>query len=308
MLLSCYSYIEKHYVDESCALWDSVRRELRWVSALLPLLESESTKPWDDVVTAFDAAPWGLGVMVKRCDLEEVKAAGRTCERWRFRVSQGNAGKRPRQHAFEYARFEAIDKAYDDGCLPKSVIAGEVGCKVEKLDMDAEFPEVSGRLMAGRWIPAVSSPWKHEAKQVAREAAAGVVALRRQLRGSRHHGKRLLGLTDSMPLAIAVAKGRSSTPSLRQPCRSISALQLASGCVWNLRWLPSEFNPADDASRGRRRPINMEEDLTPQIPATEQIFSPNTGEADIIRRRTPPQRKGVGSKSLGRGARSQTHP
>lgn len=207
--------------------------------------------------------------------------------RWRFQVEDGCAGTRPREQAFGVARFEAIGSAFDTGHLTKTAIAEEIGRKEAALRTDPKFPKISGRLLGGRWAPAISSAWKYEADQVSREASAGVLAFRRQLRGSRLHCRRLLGLTDCMPLAIAAAKGRSSAVALRQPCRQIGALQLASNTIWNLRWVPSEFNPADDASRGRCYPVTVEADLLKRVLVEEPVRSPNISDRTGLFRWVP---------------------
>jgi hypothetical protein len=64
---------------------------------------------------------------------------------------------------------------------------------------------------------------------------------------SSHH--RVALLTDSMVVAGAVTKGRSSSPDLLRRLRSLAALQLASGLRLFLRWIPSASNPADGPSR-----------------------------------------------------------
>eukprot|EP00969_Alexandrium_andersonii_P248133 10966049-Alexandrium_andersonii.AAC.1 len=62
-------------------------------------------------------------------------------------------------------------------------------------------------------------------------------------------GKRLLILGDSLTVALASAKGRSSSKGLASVLRRIAALALASGSSLHFRWLPSEANAADGPSR-----------------------------------------------------------
>lgn len=49
-LPSVYSYIEKHYVDAAAELWTSMKRDIRWVSSLLPLLDAGLSLPWESEV------------------------------------------------------------------------------------------------------------------------------------------------------------------------------------------------------------------------------------------------------------------
>ena len=76
------------------------------------------------------------------------------------------------------------------------------------------------------------------------------MALRWFLRSSTRHGKRMVLLVDAPAVKGAVAKGRSSAPSLRLEVMRIAALQMAGGILLKLVYVPSEDNPADAPSRG----------------------------------------------------------
>ena len=67
-------------------------------------------------------------------------------------------------------------------------------------------------------------------------------------------GKRALFLCDSMVVTLASAKVRSSAAALVQVMRRTAALLLATGISLRVRWLPSERNPSDAASRGATGP------------------------------------------------------
>ena len=56
-----YTFIAKSYGRRQ-RLWPSVKRELRWASALLPLAYANWRLAWHPKLTAFDASPWGFGV------------------------------------------------------------------------------------------------------------------------------------------------------------------------------------------------------------------------------------------------------
>ena len=62
--------------------------------------------------------------------------------------------------------------------------------------------------------------------------------------------KRHLVLSDYMSAIGAIGKGRGKTFGLRHVTQQIGALLLGSGSSVNLRWIPSEMNPADGPSRG----------------------------------------------------------
>eukprot|EP00959_Pyramimonas_sp_CCMP1952_P043625 911937-Pyramimonas_sp.AAC.1 len=77
------------------------------------------------------------------------------------------------------------------------------------------------------------------------------MALKHKLRSKRSFRKAHVMLNDAMAPILALAKGRSSAPALLAVCRQVACLLLASGSAAYWRWLPSEFNSADPASRNR---------------------------------------------------------
>ena len=80
-----------------------------------------------------------------------------------------------------------------------------------------------------------------------------LTGLRWLLRSSKHFHSRLLFLIDAKAALSAVAKGRSGAPEWTGTMCSIMALLLASDCLMRPLYIPSEDNPADHPSRGRRR-------------------------------------------------------
>ena len=58
-------------------LWPSVKRELRWAVALLPLLWVDLHVEWDEKVVATDASEWGRGGVQKTVDVRAFTRAGR---------------------------------------------------------------------------------------------------------------------------------------------------------------------------------------------------------------------------------------
>ena len=80
---ACYDFCRLHY-DQRAALWPSVRRELGWVRAILPLLVGRLDGPWDGLVMASDSSLAGFGVCSRRLDPDTVGCWGRASERWRY--------------------------------------------------------------------------------------------------------------------------------------------------------------------------------------------------------------------------------
>eukprot|EP00974_Lingulodinium_polyedra_P042475 4077529-Lingulodinium_polyedra.AAC.1 len=65
------------YRDQEVDLWPSVRRELRWAAALLPVAWADLRAPWHGLVQASDASEEGRGVVQKFAGPEAAAAAGR---------------------------------------------------------------------------------------------------------------------------------------------------------------------------------------------------------------------------------------
>ena len=82
------------------------------------------------------------------------------------------------------------------------------------------------------------------------EALASLYAIKHVMRDNKRFGLRHVILTDSMTAAVSYDKGRSQSFRLRRVLQQSGALCLATGSSFRLRWVPSEWNPADGPSRG----------------------------------------------------------
>ena len=130
-----------------------------------------------------------------------------------------------------------------------------------RLDRDGTYPNEepekprSGRafrlpISEAAFTTVVSSRAVHSAHAGALEAGGVRLALRWFLRSVARHGRRMVLLVDAQAVLGAVAKGRSSAPSLKRDIMRIAALQLAGDVLLKLVYVPSEDNPADAPSRG----------------------------------------------------------
>ena len=84
------------------------------------------------------------------------------------------------------------------------------------------------------------------------EARGLLLLLRWWLRSVQRHGCRMLTLIDAKAILAATAKGRSGAPGFKQILRSIGAHLLAGNVLIYPLYIPSEDNPSDAPSRGKR--------------------------------------------------------
>ena len=96
----------------------------------------------------------------------------------------------------------------------------------------------------------ISTRARHAAHSGSLETTAVVLGLHWLLRSTKHHSKRTLLLIDAQAVLGAVAKGRSSAPTVRRGVMRVAALLLAGDLQAYYGYVPSEENPADTPSRG----------------------------------------------------------
>ncbi|CAK0892485.1 unnamed protein product, partial [Prorocentrum cordatum] len=143
MLHSSYEFAQASYSKRQPP-WKGVTREMGWVKALLPCLRADTRRPWSEVVTCFDAPPWGYGIVETEWDLEDAQRVGRVSERARFRGVLAAEGA-PRERALE----QEIARAPE----PALLLAGR----------SAGFPEVDyGKMHARPWRVVGCGRWKRK--------------------------------------------------------------------------------------------------------------------------------------------------
>ena len=94
-----------------------------------------------------------------------------------------------------------------------------------------------------------------------REGKAHVLGSRHACRSAECPGKRLLFLLDNMALVLGASKGRGRSPNLNHTSREICVISLATFTIPVCRWIASEDNPADEASRSKRCRPSMHSDV-----------------------------------------------
>ncbi|CAK0874266.1 unnamed protein product, partial [Prorocentrum cordatum] len=235
MLSACYTFAETSGLKRQ-PLWASAQRELFWVRSLLPCVVSEMGKTWAQTVAAYDASPWGYGVVETEWGPGEVASHGRLSERARFRGPLAAAGA-PRDRTLEAEVAQAPDAAL--------ILTGRV----------SEFPEVSSRALAeATWSVVGCGRWGRREAIHCLAAASVCWAARRIAKRARRRGRRHLVLGDNMSVTLALAKGRAAHHRLLLACRAIFAVSVAADIRLHRRWLPSEWDPSDQASRRYQPP------------------------------------------------------
>jgi hypothetical protein len=101
------------------------------------------------------------------------------------------------------------------------------------------------------WRSVVARAWRrrHVSHITSGEMFALTIGFRHCVAARRACDSRVLLLTDNTAVLGAVQKGRSSSAALRGPTRVLAAWLLATGCRLEVRYIPSERNPADAPSR-----------------------------------------------------------
>ena len=238
--LSCfqatYVFIRKHYETE-VPLWPEVSRELFWAASLICLVRRDLSSPWSTRVHATDASTWGRGIVSTQRNVDDIKALGRRCDRWRFTVEEEKNVLRN--------EFTEVADAIDAETLeikPEAQL-DQVGI--------GDTLEVPLNFIGEDWGKVDGSAWDRQEAIPILEGRCIVWLLQHLARSQKNLNKKHLVLSDSMSVVLALSKGRSSAGAMNRICRQVAALELATGMHVHTRWLPSELNPADLPSRAQ---------------------------------------------------------
>lgn len=103
-----------------------------------------------------------------------------------------------------------------------------------------------------QWKTAIIHRWRAAARTYhinVLEIEALILAVRHMERSSVTRGSRVLVYLDSLVGLGALAKGRSPSRRLNRPCRKLAAYSLLADVELLLHWVPTDYQPADAASR-----------------------------------------------------------
>ena len=222
----------------------SVASELRAFCGLMPLLRSEWSRPWNEVVTVSDASEEGFGVCADRLDRQAVASIGRVSERDRFRRSGGHSA---RESALTSAGFV---KSEVTGQWAEGVLDDEEYLQLSGWDLDPRFPEISKDILQSTtWSTVRQGPWKKKEHIVHLESRALVKSMEFAVHDNLAANTRQLFLVDSMSAALAFDRCRSKNYRMLRQIRKFCSVSLARNISFSVRWVPSELNPADGPSR-----------------------------------------------------------
>lgn len=246
-------------VDEK-PLWPSIRREFDIWDGILPLIYCDLTGSWSENVLAVDASEWGLGCTSTRIARDQVKEWGGFCARWRFKDPTTSKAR-------NFSQQNEIDSDMMNG---EPSLIDECFASTDR--MTSDFSAVPFEAVDKQWQTVGRHRWKRPSTMPVNEARASLYALKHLLRSRENHRCKHLILSDSMTAACAFSRGRAKTWELRRVCQQFGALCLATGTRACIRWIPSEWNPADSPSRGGWNPsvpARLLSDGTSQIGAID---------------------------------------
>jgi hypothetical protein len=218
-LLSCfsvvYALVRSQPEHDMMTVWPTALAELCLNVALFPMWLVSWTRPWSGDVVATDASPsFGFGVVLGHTHPSVARTAAHVA---------GNGNHCIRLRGSETTRKNRGGTSHE---LP---------------------------LRAEDFKTLLSVRAKRTCHSGALEGEAVLLALRRLTRSSNNHGKRTLILVDALAVLGALKRGRTSAPTLKSATKRIAAIILAADILPRYGYIPSEDNPADAPSRGRRR-------------------------------------------------------
>ena len=227
---SVYRFMELPQRRSLLNIWPSVYRELNAAVGLAPLLFTSLEDAWCSHVVATDASLEAQGVVT--CEVPPPVMAAVARDR---SLPGGTDGIR----------------VASPNNSPVMASAAELLLRDESKREAPHRPPPPAQLLDCVWDVAVSAAWDRKGESInSYEARAVHSGLRWALRlPASIVNRQLLVLSDSSAAVGALSKGRSSSHTLLMRCRSSAALLLASGVRLLLRWVPTEWNPADGPSR-----------------------------------------------------------
>lgn len=256
-----YAFIQRYrWVKGNVKLWKSVRSELDTFDGIIPLIHRDLTNGWSTRVHAVDASEYGLGATSSDMHVDEVRQLGQYLERWRFKDP---GGCNPRQ--------KILQEQLDDEMVGRQIFTYDDEVGMEDAYYPNEYVNVPFSAVDRKWVTIGKFTWKQKSTLPVYEARSVLYAVKHILRTRSNFNKRHLIFSDSLTAICAISRGCSPGFQLRQVCKQIGALALVSNCQFAIRWIPSEWNPADNPSRGIWEPSSPKRFLSHGHPQTAAV-------------------------------------
>lgn len=144
-------------------------------------------------------------------------------------------------------------------------------------------PRLPGNFVqVDRWHVVFQGPWEYDADINEKEARVILMAVRRAARSWRLHGRRILGCSDNLSALLSFERGRSSGHTLRMLCCRVAAYFVSTEMQWPLRYVESERNSADHASRvgNRNEEVYIDRDVQRAVNGLFDLEHERHGPAD----------------------------
>ena len=231
-----YDFVHKSYHRRQ-RLWKSAAKEARWAQHLFKLCTVNMKRTWSSNTTTSDASLSGVAVCSRELATDVVQRHGRVRETWRY-----NSGSpvKPRNVV-----VEAGDPFRDP-----NIVKPLRPTRSDPYELNFDFPEVEEEIMKKEeWVNSFAIHMQHSEHITLLEGRGVVAALRHKFRSSKFFGQKHLHFTDNMSVVLLCSKGRSGNFGMLRVCRRLACLLLATDSFLQVRWVPSERNVADTASR-----------------------------------------------------------
>ena len=212
-------------------LWPSVRRELRMLLAVLPLLHARLQAGFFHRAIASDASELAAGVVSTPLTADLHTQLWPLCSSRHHAVVQTLCNAERTRTLSQPPGFStALPKLLDIDCVQL-------------------FESFYSQVELAPWRTLVSKAWGAAEHINALELRAALLAVHWVLSYPSSLSSRVYLLLDSTVAFFALWKGRSSSPQLLLVLRKLSALLLCSSLSLLSGWVPSAVNPADAPSR-----------------------------------------------------------
>ena len=231
-----YDFVHKSYHRRQ-RLWKSAAKEARWAQHLFKLCSVNMKRTWSSNTTTSDASLSGVAVCSRELATDVVQRHGRVRETWRY-----NSGSpvKPRNVVVE------AGGPFRDPNTVKPLRP----TRSDPYELNFDFPEVEeGIMKKEEWVNSFAIHMQHSEHITLLEGRGVVAALRHKFRASKFFGQKHLHFTDNMSVVLLCSKGRSGNFGMLRVCRRLACLLLATDSFLQVRWVPSERNVADTASR-----------------------------------------------------------